>query len=368
MLKTTDRPHAKTRRLLTVSVFLWLTLGLLGTTSAQAQESGDVKPDKLFSSEETLEVTMIAPWRDLERNERYQDAYPAELKYTDSTGAAVTLPMTVERRGVKRQEVCRYPPIKLRFEKEVVKGTTFRGQKSLKMVTHCEKSKRFDQYYILEMLAYQMYNVLTDVSFRIRPLQVTYVESDNGKEVDSRFAFLIEDDSDLAKRNDLNKIKVPRVRVSQLHPDQTALFSLFQYMIANVDWAALAGPDPEECCHNVKLLGPEPLGEDDFILPVAYDFDSSGLVDAKYAAPPNGLPINSVTQRLYRGYCGHNPNLEPARQLILSKETEILAVIRNESRLTSSTQKKAIKYLGDFFEIARAQKKYDKYVIERCRK
>ncbi|MDX1397911.1 MAG: hypothetical protein R3204_05230, partial [Oceanospirillum sp.] len=67
------------------------------------------------------------------------------------TSAAVVLDLTVERRGIKRQDACRFPPIRLRFEKDVVKGTAFRGEKSLKMVTHCEKSDRFDQYYILEM-------------------------------------------------------------------------------------------------------------------------------------------------------------------------------------------------------------------------
>ncbi|RPH99656.1 MAG: hypothetical protein EHM68_01325 [Lysobacterales bacterium] len=333
---------------------------------AAEEESG---PAKLFAIDTTLEVTMTGPWEALESNEDHQGAYPARIEYRDEQGQAVQLNMTVERRGIKRQEACRYPPLKLRFEKEAVKGTTFRGQKSIKMVTHCDKGNRFDQYYVLEMLIYRMYNLLTDYSFRVRPLQVNYVDSSDGKSVDNRFAFLIEDDGDLAKRNGLKKLNVTRIGVGQLEPEMSGLFSLFQYMIGNVDWAALQGPDhKDECCHNVKLIGPEPLQAGDFAIPVPYDFDSAGLVDAEYAVPPNGLPITAVTQRLYRGYCLHNGTLEAARQQLLAREGDFLALIASETRLQPGSKKKATAFLEKFFETAKNPKRFQSYIIERCRK
>jgi hypothetical protein len=301
---------------------LLMAILLAGTAPvlAQAKEDGPPKPAKLFDNDETLTVTMRAPWIDLERKVKYQGAYPATIEYTDDLGNSMTHEMTVERRGITRQRVCRYPPVKLRFEKERVKGTTFRGQKSLKLVTHCE------------------------------------------------FAFLIEDDSDVAKRNNLKKLRTPRITPSQLEPQLSSYFSLFQYMIGNVDWAALSGPDPKECCHNVKLLAPKPLGPQDWIYPAPYDFDSSGLVDADYAAPPNGLPINSVTQRLFRGYCRHNTTLEDARTHILEKKAAILALIENEERLQSGSKKKASKYIGKYFEILEDQDDFESQIISRCRK
>jgi hypothetical protein len=349
---------------------LLMAILLAGTAPvlAQAKEDGPPKPAKLFDNDETLTVTMRAPWIDLERKVKYQGAYPATIEYTDDLGNSMTHEMTVERRGITRQRVCRYPPVKLRFEKERVKGTTFRGQKSLKLVTHCEKATKFEQYYVLEMLAYRMYNLITDYSFRVRPLSVTYVNSGNGKKDGPRFAFLIEDDSDVAKRNNLKKLRTPRITPSQLEPQLSSYFSLFQYMIGNVDWAALSGPDPKECCHNVKLLAPKPLGPQDWIYPAPYDFDSSGLVDADYAAPPNGLPINSVTQRLFRGYCRHNTTLEDARTHILEKKAAILALIENEERLQSGSKKKASKYIGKYFEILEDQDDFESQIISRCRK
>jgi len=345
------------------TLFAFCVLAANATAEEETQ-----KPAKLFSTEETLEVTLKAPWRELVRDADYQGAYPAQIEYRDSNGVSNTMEITVERRGVKRQEACRFPPIRLRMEKDVVKGTTFRGETSLKMVTHCESSSRYDQYYVLEMLAYRMYNLMTDYSFRVRPLDVTYVDSDKGKTEGPRFAFLIEDDSDVAKRNGIKKLNIPRIHPNRLDPYETSLMALFQYMIGNVDWAALRGPDPEECCHNVKLLGPEPLQEADLAVALPYDFDSSGLVDAPYAAPHESLPIRTVTQRLYRGYCVHNASLEDARQRILSQKSAILALIEQESRLKSGTKKKALRYLDDFFETIEDDQDFNDDIIRQCRR
>jgi hypothetical protein len=346
---------------------LVLLLAGLSTTAASAQSEESAKPPKLFSTETTLDMTITAPWSDIVKKKKNQDPYPAKLEYRDESGQTVTLDLTVARRGIKRQEACKFPPIRLEFEKETVAGTTFRGQKKLKLVTHCERATDYDQYYVLEMLAYRMYNLLTDYSFRVRPLQVTYVDSENGKEVDTRFAFVIESHGDMAERNGLNKIDIPKISHKRLDPKPTALFSLYQFMIGNVDWAALVGHDPDECCHNVKLIGPEPLGDKDLVIPVSYDFDSAGLVDAEYAAPPDGLPINRVTQRLYRGYCIHNSELEAARQQTLDKESAILALIENESRLTDKSKKKALKFMDKYFEIAKDPGEFKEEVLDECR-
>ena len=347
---------------------LLLTLAVLMTGTAQAQAVDTPKPAKLFSTTDTLDVTISAPWRTLEKNDDNQDPYPAKLEYRDAAGQTVSLELTVERRGITRQDVCSFPPIRLRFEKEAVKGTSFRGQKSIKMVTHCKNSKRFDQLYILEMLTYRMYNLLTDYSFRVRPLQVTYMDSEKGKSEGMRFAFLIEDDSDVAKRHGLKKVKLGRIAPQSLDPNQAALLSVFQYMIGNTDWASVRGPDPDECCHNIKLIGPKPLTPDDYIIPLPYDFDSAGLIDAHYAVPYPSLGITSVTQRLYRGFCMHNAYLEDARQLMLGQRSAILALIDNEERLTSKSKKKATGYLDDFFEIAADLDDFNEKTIQQCRR
>jgi hypothetical protein len=334
-----------------------------------ADVHGDDKPPKLFESDQMLEVTLSAPWQNIARNERNQDPYPATIEYGGANGETVRHAGTVERRGVKRQEACDFPPIRLRFEKDEVKGSLFRGQKSLKMVTHCMKSSRYDQYYRLEMLAYRIYNLVTDFSFRVRPLTVTYYDSEREKIFDTRFAFVIEDDSDLAKRNGMKKLEVAYILPNRLDDRTSSQMSLFQFMIGNVDWSALRGPDPEECCHNVKLAAPRPFTDDDIAYPIAYDFDSSGLVDPPYAGPPPGLGINSITQRLYRGYCHNDAKaMGEVRQQFIELKPDMLAIIEQDGMLTERTRKKSMRYLGKFFELLEDDRDFERYVTEKCRK
>jgi hypothetical protein len=362
------RINAPSRSLRFTRLCLFLILTWCWTSplySQTAEEDSGPKPEKLFESNETFNITITAPWKDIVRKAKVQDPYPATMQFTDSLGQSHNLPLTVERRGITRQVVCKYPPIKLRMNKEDMKGSTFRGQDELKLVTHCDKGDRFEQYYVKEYLAYRFFNVITEKSYRARPLSVTYVDSSNNSSEEPRFAFLIEDTSDLAKRNELGKVDIGRIKRSQLDKVHASQVSLFEYMISNVDFELLSGPEEDKCCHNARLIGDE-SGQN--IVSVPYDFDSSGFVDAHYAVPNDFLGIRSVTQRLYRGYCSHNDTLEQARQLYLAKEADIMGLISSETRLAERTAKTANKFIGEFFETLKDEKAYQKNIIGKCRK
>ncbi|MGH8500773.1 MAG: hypothetical protein ACRERV_18465, partial [Methylococcales bacterium] len=324
-----------------------------------------VKPEKLFESNEVLAVTIKAPWKKLINDKKNQAPYPATIEFTDSLGQSQSLPLTVGRRGITRQKVCKVPPIKMHFEKDVAKGTMFRGQGALKLVTHCDKGERWQQYYVQEMVIYRLYNLMTDLSFRVRTLSITYADSEKGTAEDPQFGFLIEDDSELAKRNEVLHLKAERIKRSQLEPVQASRMALFEFMISNVDFEQTAGPKPGNCCHNTKLFGLDELAN---INSVPYDFDSAGLVDTHYAAPNEGLRIDEVTDRLYRGYCVHNSTLEGARQEFLAKEQDIYALIENEPLLNARSKLRMHRFLEAFFEIMHDQADFDKHIIQKCRK
>jgi hypothetical protein len=181
------------------------------------------------------------------------------------------------------------------------------------------------------------------------------------------FAFLIEEDKDVANRHDLKHLHIPKISPRQLDSEEAALFALFQFLISNIDWAATMGPDPEECCHNTKLIGPEPTTPEDTLYAIPYDFDSSGLVDSEYAVPPQGVPIRSVTQRLYRGYCTHNQSLENARQRMLANEQAIYRLFREEQRLDPDRRNKALRFLEEGFSILKDDKEFRKEIMDECR-
>lgn len=319
----------------------------------------------LFASDQPLDITIHAAWKDLVRRKGDQAAYPATMEIADGTGQTRTLALSVERRGLTRQKVCAFPPVRLRFADEAAKGSVFDGEKSIKMVTHCGKGARWEQYYVKEMLAYRIYNAATDRSFRVRPLTVTYVDTRSNDRDGPHFAFLIEDDGAVAKRNGLKKIKLAEIGPARLEPLEINRFALFQYLIGNTDWAVLSGPSRDKCCHNSILVGRDaPAG----IYAVPFDFDSSGLVNASYAVPVESLSIRSVTERVYRGFCVHNAMLEPARREFLDREAEILDLVSNENRLDARNRESALRYVGGFFEILRSPRNFAVEVTGKCRR
>ncbi|MBK9492182.1 MAG: hypothetical protein IPO07_27855 [Haliscomenobacter sp.] len=58
------------------------------------------------------------------------------------------------------------------------------------MVTHCIENKTIGNEQLLkEFLTYRLYNLLTDKSYRVQLIQITYVDS-NGKDKEKRYGFL----------------------------------------------------------------------------------------------------------------------------------------------------------------------------------
>lgn len=336
------------------------------TALGQQQDAAPPTDTNLFSSPQPLAVSLTLPWAAIVNDEFFfQGPWPAQIEVVEDSGQHLGLPVEVERRGNSRQVICKYPPIKLRFRIEDVEGTLLQGQKSLKLVTHCGDGAEFEQYQALEALAYRIYNQVTDLSFRIRPLSISYLDSDTGKKDGPRFAFLVEDDSDLATRNGLNKIKLPALDPERLSPAEASTLALFQYLIGNTHWALQGRPDDDACCDNLKLLGQEP--ETGPVHAIPNDFDSSGLVNARYAKPAAGLPIDSVTQRYYQGLCVHNAGLDEARQLFLEREATIRSLVQNDDDLTPVSKTRALDYLGGFFDILRDEDQFKAAIVENCR-
>src|SRR5258706_5380849 len=143
------------------------------------------------------------------------------------------------------------------------------------------------------------------MSYRVRAAQVTYRENEKDAGV-TRFGFVVEDLSDVAARNKAKKLKLAshQIKASQFDARAAGRASLFEFLIANLDWDFLAGPAGADCCHNARFVAPKDTAAAlSGVVPIPYDFDYSGFVDAPYAVPPEGLKLERGTQRLYRGHC-----------------------------------------------------------------
>jgi len=349
--------------------FFIIIIGLLFcltqiTPTALAAE--DSKPAKLFKHSDEWKVTLTGPWRNIQRHVADDRHYPAQFTYPGENGQLITVDIEVTPRGItRRHRVCDFPPLKIFFDKEKMKGTELRGNKSLKLVTYCQTNTKYEQYYIKEFLVYRIYNLITDYSFRVKPLIVDYKDSKNDRDPLTRFSFLIEDTDDVAKRNDLEKLTIPQVPHTELDSLETSYFSLFQYMVGNLDWAATDGPDKNKCCHNSKLIGTSENDVPKYVIP--YDFDSTGLVNAHYAAPPKGLKVRNIRQRLFRGFCAQNNTLPQAVERFQKKKPEIMALFEENTHMTNANQKRAISYLEDFYEVLDDPERFKREITDKCR-
>lgn len=346
---------------------LWLGMAGLAFAAAATPASAQAR---LFSEDTQLNVSIEAPLNKLIRAAKNStDPFPGTFTLHPASGAAQLFPMQISARGFTRRtgDFCNFPPLKLDFDRPALQGTLMQGQNKLKLVTHCRPQAAYEQQLVLEYTAYRLYNAVTPLSFRVRPLQVTYHDTDGQRPDVTKFGFVIEDADELAKRNGRVELEVQPNQVSstQLDAPASALYALFQFMIGNLDWEYVTGPPGDTCCHNSKILARE--GATSGHMPVPYDFDFSGFVDAPYAVPPDSINVPSVRARYYRGFCRTNDQLSAAAAVMRDHRAAFAAVIAGEARLTAGNRERSQKYIDDFFEILDNPTRFEREITRRCR-
>jgi hypothetical protein len=332
-------------------------LALAFAAPAHAQKAA--KP--LFAAEDPIHIIIQAPLSTITRNREGKDTISGTL--TDPGGQS--LPISLALRGITRRtsEVCDFPPLRVDFTAPPPATSLFAGQKKLKLVTHCRNAASFQQYVLLEYAAYRMYNLMTPNSFRVRLANIDYRDA-SGRPIISRIGYFLEDLSDVAHRNGMKVVHAgERIPVDYLTPADAARYALFEHMIANHDWSMRAGPVGKDCCHNAELVG---LAAPGAIIPIPYDFDFSGYVNAPYATPPSELDISNVRQRLYRGYCIHNASVVAAARQMRALHPQIIGVLAQVPGLEPATQQRASAYLEKFFADIGTDANVGSKVLNRC--
>ncbi len=321
----------------------------------------------LFQSHETLKAVLTAPLSQTyaQRDSDVRLYFPGQWTYMNEDDESQRLEVSVRIRGNFRKEYCELPPIRLNFKKSQVKGTLFSGQDKLKLVSPCQHGLEAQQKLLLEFLAYRTYEILTDQSFGSRLIRLSFVDSDDKMQPWTDLAFVIEDEGDIAKRLDLDKARVAENRFEELDQRATALYELFQLLISNHDYSVLKGPEGAYCCHNSVMYTREEAA--DKRIPIPYDFDMSGLVNAKYAAPPSHLPIRLVRTRFYRGLCQPDHVMQEAIAHMLSKKDEILALFETTPELSRLSRNRSVAYVKKYFAILEDDAKLKTQVLDRCR-
>lgn len=241
-----------------------------------------------------------------------------------------------------RRSICDIASLEINFKSTL--SPRLSGLKKMKLVGGCRNNTFDEELLLKEYLIYKMYNLLTPLSFKARLLRITYIDSRKKVGTYTQYAFVLEDISDVAKRNGYVNKRTGIFRTEQADRIHITFVSLFEYMIGNTDWSVTAR-------HNIRLLVPT---NDTLAKPlvIPYDFDYSGIVNAPYAIPNEEFTtIKSVRDRLYRGFPRTMDELRPIIQNYKEKKTEILQVISNCYMLRSHEKKDMTKYLEDFYDI-----------------
>ena len=280
---------------------------------------------------------------------------PATLTFATKDGVTITEKIEASVRGNFRRETCYMPGLKVNFREDTM--SSLAKFKELKLSNGCSSGEDAGQLVIKEYLAYKIYNVLTDMSLRVRLMNLSFKDVTGKRKPYTQFAFLIEDVDDMAKRNKMIEIEGTPYYTEQTNRDQMTLVTLFEYLIGNTDWSVPA-------YHNVKLIGPK---DDKSVRPyvVAYDFDICGFVDPPYATIDEQLQtqISSVRERLNRGFPRTLPELKIAVQLFNDRKEKIMGLIKNNEYLTSKEKSRTVDYVEAFYKTINNDRELDRIFV-----
>jgi hypothetical protein len=319
-----------------LSIIGWLCALLTGLTPLHAQD--------LFDRDTPLDIVLTGPIGSLVEHRQDRSAWPFRLEVNGRS-----LEVRIRARGNSRMRLCDFPPLRFDLNDAATGQTEFEGLASLKAVMPCKRGEHSAANVLEEYAVYRIFNLISEASLRVRLIRFTFSDTDDRLNGDflRGFGFFIEPADRLATRMGGERADVSAVSLASLDPQQAARVFVFQYLVANTDWSLVAPEGSTRCCHNIELVD---IGSKRY--PVPYDFDLTGLVNARYARPDPSLRIRRVRQRLYRGFCMDPDVVNAAIRDVASKEDEVFAIIDGLPLLSAKEKTRQRDYLGKFFESA----------------
>jgi hypothetical protein len=293
----------------------------------------------LFQEGPPLEVTLASDFNliNKERSPNNGKLFPGVL-----TVGGKDIAVKLGSRGHLRlnDKTCDFVPIKIEFAStDELPGTVFEGQTSLKLGTHCRTDRDFDQYVVREYLSYRFTNLVTPLSFRARLAHVTYVDARSKKKLSTHNGLFLEHENDVARRLRGRQAKVLHMLFKEFDQDALTTTMMIEYMLGNTDYSIWA-------LHNVVVVQDKQRR----FLPVAYDFDSSGMVNPPYAAPDERLHLKSTTDRLYRGPCRTVEEIDKLAEPFRAHKADMFAAVEAATDLNAKHRREVTGYLESFFE------------------
>jgi hypothetical protein len=275
-------------------------------------------------------------------NDRRRDTYqPGVLSFKSKDGQSWRFNVELIPRGKFRRRICDFPPVKIKFPKKELSGKGFSKYNHLKLNTHCLDDKDVGNFNVFkEYLVYKMYNALTDNSFRVQLTRITYIDAARQLPKLKRYGFLMEDDEELAERMGGVLTDSMNLDVDKIAAREAVLMSCFEYMIGNEDWDITM-------IRNIEMVNFDHQRQS---IPVPYDFDFSGVVNASYAIPLSSLGQQHIKDRDYLGMEVSPELFHAVLQIFITRKDTIYALVRDFKRLPQAERDDILQYLDTFYE------------------
>ena len=319
-------------------------------------QSNELAP--LFQDDKPISIKLSFSIKDVKKITNDSVYTATQLGYKNDQGNWDSLKADVRARGKFRRKNCSLPPIRIKLKKGDTEGTLFTGNNNLKLVLPCESTGTHNDLVVKEFLCYQLYEAITPFIFNTRLVNVSLTDlGSRSRKTHELKGILIEDDDLISKRFNANVVESVKLHPALLHDTSSVVQAFFEYMIANTDWSATAQ-------HNVKLF----LLTKRKYVPIAYDFDMAGLVNAPYSTINETLEITTVRERLYRGFCKDEAIMRYVQSEYIRLEPQIMAVVDRFKNDLGPKELVAIKkYLSEFFVILKNERAFKNNILSKCR-
>ncbi|MEM1220266.1 MAG: hypothetical protein AAGH79_15200 [Bacteroidota bacterium] len=327
------------RRVFSLFPVLLVSLLLL-SLSACAPKTPETSPISLFTwfqKNQPQQLQLTFDTTILDRANRESGWRDGSLSGTTAQGLVFDIPVQVALRGNTRRTLCDRPPLKIRVDSSIWVGGEQIHRGKLKMVSPCLWESEGEQLLHRERLAYEMYQQITPYSFQTYSTEIEYIPTSSFAKGVSLPVFFLEPKQDLYARLEVEKVKDEVIR--NVSGNDYGSFVLFQYFIGNTDWNLSNR-------HNLVLVKDIEKGR---AIPIPYDFDQSGLVNAPYAKPYPTMPINQVTDRMLQWRGKNKEPLLLAIQQFQQLKPSLLESLMDNADLDVAVKAEMKQFLQTFF-------------------
>ena len=318
----------------------------------------------VFSDDDLLEVSIRFNLTSYLRKNLNGGSLNGVLTINPGKPDSLSKNVTIRTRGAFRYDKCSFAPMEIGFKRSLYAYPDSGKIKKIKLVTHCQSGTKYDEFVLREYLVYKLYNVLTDSSYRVRLLRVTYIDTEKNRKPLIQYGFFVEPKPLLASRT--NSVVVDAMNLTQNHivPEVMDRVAIFNYMVGNWDWAV-------QSLHNIVVLKSLSYTSSGLGNAVPFDFDLTGVVDPDYNMPPPESGLTSNRDRLYMGVCRDRETYRKGLKEFIEKKDGFYKVINEFPYLTDRSKKDIANYLDGFFSYLDKGKNTDSLIslfLNSCKK